>query len=185
MRPANFRGRGLLVLPVSLLMASLLIFGGGSPAADASAPARATRVGISAINLHVGIIEVGMSHGAQEVTPSAHVFFHWRHGVVPGQPGSAVLAGHTCIYTPSCAGHGVGNKLGQLKPGDLIHIRVGKKTVTFKVTSVHRHAHPSAKQVRSMYSTSGPSRLVVITCGDPHAHHYGSHVVVRAVRMNK
>jgi len=179
-------GRGALILLASVIAGVLLNLGSGSPATAASAPARATRLDIPAIGVHAAVIEVGMSGGAQAVTPSAHVVFHWRHGVVPGRRGSAVLAGHTCIFAPSCAGHGVFNRLGSLRHGNLIHVRVGKHTLTFKVTSVHRHAHPSAKQVRSMYSTSGPSRLVLFTCGDPHSDgEYGSHVVVRAKRVKK
>ena len=139
---------------------------------------------IASIGVHASVVEVGMTGGAQAVTPSAHVLFHWQHGVVPGNRGSAVLAGHTCLFAPSCAGHGVFNRLGSLKRGNLIRVRVGRHTVTFKVTSVQHNAHPTAKQVRSMYATSGPSRLVLVTCGDPQSDgEYYAHIIVRAKRV--
>jgi len=106
--------------------------------------------------------------------------FSWRRGVTPGQRGSAVLAGHT--YS---RGAGVFDRLGQLHRGNLVKIVRGGKTVTFKVTKVQRHVrHASNSQVASWSDPVGPSRVVLVTCGDYLGDgHYGSRIVVSAKRV--
>ena len=129
----------------------------GTPAGTTErAPSR--RLVVPAIGVDAGIIPVGINRAHQlAIGTSVRSVYRWRHGVVAGQPGSAVLAGHT--YS---RGAGVFDRLGQLSRGDAV--RVG--TVSFRVTRVRRVSRMSREEVRRLFSDRGEPRLVLITCGD-------------------
>lgn len=120
------------------------------------APSR--RLVIPAIGVDAGIISVGVTRSGQlAVGRSVRAVYRWRHGVVAGQPGSAVLAGHTWSR-----GAGVFDRLGSLRRGD--RVRVGR--VRFEVTRVRRVERMAPDEVRGLFSDRGRPRLVLITCGD-------------------
>ena len=92
-----------------------------------------------------------------------------------------MFGGHTCHFT--CT-HAVFNGLGSLHKGNLVRYNAGGKTVTFRVTRVSPHAHPTSSQVQSWYSTKGHPRIVLVTCGDPGSDgHYHSRVLVFAKKI--
>jgi LPXTG-site transpeptidase (sortase) family protein len=123
---------------------------------DDRAPSR--RLVVEDIGVDAGIIAVGVNRAGQlAVGGSVHSVYRWRHGVIAGQPGSAVLAGHTWSR-----GNGVFDRLGSLRPGALVS--VGR--VRFEVTRVRRVTRMSAADVRALFSDRGRARLVLITCGD-------------------
>jgi LPXTG-site transpeptidase (sortase) family protein len=123
-----------------------------------STPAAGRRVVIPAIGVDAGIIPVGTTpSGGLAVGTSVRSVYRWRYGVVAGQPGSAVLAGHTWSRGP-----GVFDRLGSLRRGYLV--RVGP--VRFRVTRVRRVTKLSRAEVRGLYSDRGEPRLVLITCGN-------------------
>lgn len=116
------------------------------------------RLSIPAINVDAGIIPVGVTRaGRLAIGRSVRDVYRWRRGVLPGRPGSAVLAGHTWSK-----GDGVFDDLGRLTAGD----RVTVGAVRFQVTRVRRVRGMSAAAVSALFTDRGPARLVLITCGD-------------------
>ena len=127
-------------------------------AAERTTAAALGRLAIPAINVNAGIIPVGVTRGGQlAIGHSVRDVYRWRSGVLPGQPGSAVLAGHTWSKGP-----GVFDNLGRLTAGD--RVRVG--AVRFRVTRVRRVTGMSPASVAELFTDRGPARLVLITCGD-------------------
>ncbi len=158
--------RALLVLTV---LASL----GGAGAAGATQPRVPLRVPDLGI-ARAPVIPVGINgHGQLAVGPRVDAVYTWSLGVRPGQPGSAVLAGHTWSH-----GDGVFDNLGTLRVGD--PISVGR--ADFEVTKVRKVHRLSRQAVRDLFSDRGPARLVLITCGDRSATTgvYASRILVFA-----
>ena len=147
-----------------------------APSADAR---RTARLAIAKIGVNAGIIPVGVNpSGELAVGRSVTDVYRWRHGVFPGDPGSAVLAGHTWSR-----GNGVFYNLGRLRKGDLV--QVGR--ARFRVTKVRKVRRLSAKAVRGLYSDMGKPRLVLITCCDRNAATgvYASRILVYADKARR
>jgi LPXTG-site transpeptidase (sortase) family protein len=145
---------------VVLLAIAAVLVAAPADARPAAVEQRAAlgRLSIPAIGVNAGIIPVGVTrNGHLAIGRSVRDVYRWRHGVVPGQQGSAVLAGHTWSKGP-----GVFDNLGRLRPGNLVVI--GKNR--FKVTRVRRVTGMSRKAVAALFSDRGKPRLVLITCGD-------------------
>lgn len=116
------------------------------------------RLSVPAIGVNAGIVAVGVTRAGQlAVGSSVRDVYRWRDGVLPGQKGSAVLAGHTWSRGP-----GVFDRLGSLRPGQ--HVVVGRNR--FEVTRVRRVTRMSPQEVSQLFSDRGRARLVLITCGD-------------------
>ncbi|HYH72793.1 MAG TPA: class F sortase [Nocardioides sp.] len=125
---------------------------------ERTATAALGRLSIPAIGVNAGIIAVGVTRsGHLAIGGSVRDVYRWRSGVLPGQQGSAVLAGHTWSKGP-----GVFDNLGRLRPGNLVVI--GKNR--FQVTRVRRVTGMSTREVSQLFSDRGKARLVLITCGD-------------------
>jgi len=169
-----------------LLLVFLVVQGAltGSPAGASVAPdpveraAQAPRrLDIPAINVNAGIIPVGVTRGGHlAIGHSVRDVYRWRNGVIPGQPGSAVLAGHTWS-----AGNGVFDNLGRMAIGD----RVTVGAMRFKVTRVRRVTGMSHEDVTALFTDRGPARLVLITCGDRNntTGVYRTRIIVNAKKM--
>ena len=103
----------------------------------------------------------------------------WSGGVVPGEKGPAVLAGHL----DSVQGPAIFARLSQLKPDDLIRIaRKDGVVVTFAVTRVDRYPKDRFPAV-SVYGPTDQAELRLITCGgsfDRRVHSYNDNTVVYA-----
>lgn len=139
----------------------------------AIAPLRVPKLGIRGAS----IIPIGIDAGGHlAVGPSVRSVYTWRNGVRPGQPGSAVIAGHTWSR-----GAGVFDNLGSMKVRD--HFSVGPSR--FKVTRVERVKSMSARRVRALFSDRGPARVVLITCGDRSSATgvYASRILVHAKKV--
>ena len=154
--------RRLLVVLVALAAVLMTAPADARPQVEERAPlaARAAlgRLSIPAIGVNAGIIAVGVtSSGHLAIGGSVRDVYRWRSGVLPGQQGSAVLAGHTWSKGP-----GVFDNLGRLRPGNLVV--VGKNR--FKVTRVRKVTGMSRQAVAELFSDRGKPRLVLITCGD-------------------
>lgn len=135
------------------------------------------RLAIPAIDVDAGIIPVGVTKaGHLAIGGSVRDVYRWRSGVLPGQPGSAVLAGHTWSKGP-----GVFDSLGQLGAGD--RVTVGR--VRFQVTRVRRVTGMSPSAVAELFTDRGPARLVLITCGDRNntTGVYRTRIIVEATKL--
>lgn len=128
------------------------------PVATSEHDAMLGRLSIPAIGVDAGIIPVGVTRaGHLAIGRSVRDVYRWRDGVVPGQRGSAVLAGHTWSR-----GAGVFDDLGRLRPGN--RVVVGRNR--FEVTRVRRVTGMTRDAVAALFSDRGSPRLVLITCGD-------------------
>jgi LPXTG-site transpeptidase (sortase) family protein len=150
-------------------------------APDLAAPrvpnAATRRLVIPAIGVNAGSIAVGTNRvGQLAVGTSVNSVYRWRYGVIAGQNGSAVLAGHTWSR-----GDGVFDRLGQLRPGD----RLSVGPVRFEVTRVRRVTRLSRAEVRELFSDMGRPRLVLITCGNRNntTGVYRTRIVVNAKKV--
>ena len=147
--------------------------------AEGHAPSRvgsvaSRRLVIPKLDVDAGIIPVGITEAGQlAVGTSVRSVYRWRYGVAAGQPGSAVLAGHTWSR-----GAGVFDRLGQLRPGD----RVSVGRARFRVTRVRRVTTMSAAEVQGLFSDRGRPRLVLITCGNRNnvTGEYRTRIIVNA-----
>ncbi|WP_375390377.1 sortase domain-bontaining protein [uncultured Amnibacterium sp.] len=103
----------------------------------------------------------------------------WAKGVVPGDIGAAVIVGHL----DTVLGPAVFERLKQLRPGDLIEVRLSDdRSVRFAVDDSHvvqKALFPSAQ----VYGATPDAQLRLITCSepfDPVAHSYTDNLVVFA-----
>lgn len=130
----------------------------GSTVVSTEREAALGRLAIPAIGVNAGIIPVGVTRaGHLAIGRSVRDVYRWRHGVLPGQRGSAVLAGHTWSKGP-----GVFDRLGSLRPGNVVVVGTNR----FEVTRVRKVTGMSRKAVAGLFSDRGKARLVLITCGD-------------------
>ena len=103
----------------------------------------------------------------------------WRDGVVPGDAGPAVIAGHV----DSAEGPAVFFQLHDLRPGDLIEVERGGRVVTFSVTTTEQYPKDTFPTDR-VYQPTPDAELRLITCGgdfDRNRLSYRDNIVVYAI----
>ena len=107
----------------------------------------------------------------------------WTKGVVPGDIGAAVIVGHL----DTILGPAVFVRLKQLRPGDLIEVRMSDgRTVRFAVDGSHvvkKALFPSD----AVYGATPDAQLRLITCSepfDPVARSYTDNLVVFATMQD-
>ncbi len=84
----------------------------------------------------------------------------WSPGARPGNTGSAVFAGHVNNGLTSA---GVFANLSKIKQGDYITVSDdANRTKVYRVSSVSEY--PADSSTDSIFTASGPSQLVLITC---------------------
>jgi len=140
---------------------------------------------IPAIHVSTTIIDVGLgTDRTLQVPPLTAAGVHeagwYDQGPTPGQVGSAILVGHVDSRT---ANDGIFYHLGNLVPGDTIHVTLANhKTVTFTVTSVREYPKTQFPTVQ-VYGPVPYPALRLITCGGTFDHatgHYLSNIVAYA-----
>lgn len=100
----------------------------------------------------------------------------WRDGARPGDPGTAVITGHT-VHT----GGGALDDLETLVPGDEVIVADGRTQVAYDVTSVEIYsAAEVARDHRRLFKQEGRPRLMLVTCEDWNGEIYLSSVIVMA-----
>lgn len=137
-------------------------------------------VHIGGIDVAAPVVPVGIDgSGELAVPPGASTVSWYRAGPTPGHPGSAVLAGHVDY-------DGVEGRLfrlGEVGLGTTVTVAYGDGTQRdFRVVDRRQFAKPDLPSA-DLFATSGPSRLVLITCGgsfDRDARSYADNVVVYA-----
>lgn len=139
------------------------------------------RIVAPTIGVDAAVVEVGVDPDGLMTVPGDVATAGWyRHGPVPGAPGSAVIAGHVDSRTQ---GRGAFFELGALALGDeIVVVDADGQETTWTVTARETFAKASLP-VADLYDRSGSPRLVLITCGgdfDAAARSYRSNVVVVA-----
>jgi LPXTG-site transpeptidase (sortase) family protein len=139
------------------------------------------RLVVPAIDVDHPVIPVGLeTDGAMEI-PGRVDEIGWYTGthVRPGDPGSAVLAGHVDSRTQ---GRGAFFDLGRLDVGDDIHLETEAGEQRWQVTGRTSY-DKTYLPIDDIFTVSGEPRLVLITCGGPFdsaTRHYTENVVVYA-----
>ena len=147
-----------LVLAAAVLTGVPAPAGAGVEETSSRSLAATPRLRVPKIGANAAMIPAGINaRGELAVGTSVRDVYIWKHGVRPGQPGSAVLAGHTWSR-----GDGVFDRLGSMRRGNRFAVGRHRFRVT-KVTTVRRL---SRTQVRELFSDRGRPRVVLITCGD-------------------
>jgi LPXTG-site transpeptidase (sortase) family protein len=136
------------------------------PHAEPLSRSAPSRLIIPAIGVSAPVITVGVQRNGQMAVPElsdANRAAWFRHGPVPGEPGTAVIVGHLDTHD----GAAVFYRLKELRKGNLITvIRRDGELVRFKVSNVVRvsKAHFPAEKV---YDLTDRVELRLISCGGP------------------
>lgn len=121
------------------------------------------QLSIPSISVKAPVEKVGtLPDNTQEVPDSMHRVGWYRDGSMPGQPGNAVITGHTWSK-----GDGIFDRLPQLKENAVITLSTSKGALVYRVVSVGSLEPPEFRERASdIYRTEGPAGLVLMTCGD-------------------
>jgi sortase (surface protein transpeptidase) len=157
------------------------IAGFQDPAAPAEAStATPTSVSIPAIGVSSGLEDLHRGAAGELDPPKDWDSAGWfSDGIVPGQVGPAVIAGH--VDSPTSAA--VFFRLDELVPGDQIHVGMSDgSTRTFTVERSERAAK-SAFPTSDVYGSAPTPQLRLITCDgtfDTATGHYTDNLIVFA-----
>jgi hypothetical protein len=151
----------------------------GFPQPEPEGP-RPAALSIAALGVDgASVIDVGVEpDGDMEVPPADRVGWY-RYGPAPGQDGSAVLAAHIAFD----GRNGVFVRLADLQPGAEVVVTYDDGTTDRFVVESNQRYDKDELPDDLVYARSGPSRLVLITCGgrfDSNARSYEDNVVVVA-----
>jgi hypothetical protein len=156
------------------------------PMAQESRPAPPVTLRIPSIDVDAGVVPVGLEpDGAMEI-PSDVRTVGWYDpfagaGLSPGEPGTAVIAGHV---DSRVQGRGAFWFLRELSAGDIVEVVHEDGTLsTWLVESVVRYPKDDIP-IEEIFAFEGPSRLALITCGGEFDRSIGSYLenyVVTAV----
>ena len=135
------------------------------------------RLEIPRLDVDATVLALGKAEdGSQEVPKALDDTGWWRHGSKPGEPGNTVIVGHTASKDD-----GVFDDLGTLRRGDRIAVRTRDGARDYRVTGTEEVAVENfASASDSIYRETGPSGLVLLTCGDWNGRDYDTTVIVRA-----
>lgn len=154
----------------------------GAQAVDAAEAVDApTRLRIGRLDVDAPVVEVGLTaDGDLEVPDDVREVGWYGLGPAPGEPGSAVIAGHV-----DGRGQGPGAlwDLRRLEPGDRFELDQGGETTRWEVVA-RRTYDKDELPIAELFTAEGPARLALITCGgafDATSGSYADNVVVHAV----
>jgi sortase (surface protein transpeptidase) len=139
------------------------------------------RLRIPQLGVDAEIVETGVDSGTMALTvpPTGDVVGWYRHGPAPGDPGSAVLAGHV-DYNGS---PGVFFELRHLEPGATFEVE-DAEGATRQFTVERREQLPKESLPKAnVFDDAGPPSVVLVTCGgefDRRADAYQDNVLVFA-----
>jgi sortase family protein len=135
-------------------------------------------IGVNSRLLHLGVNADGTIQVPSLVT-SADEAAWYKYSATPGQIGASVIEGHVDSYQ----GPAVFFRLGALRPGDTIDVRLADGiTAIFRVTGVREYLK-SEFPAKAIYGATDYPALRLITCGgvfDYTTGHYLSSTVVFA-----
>jgi Sortase domain len=135
-------------------------------------------IGVTSKLQHLGLNSDGTIRvPSLNATPGQAAWY--KYSATPGQVGVSVIEGHVDTHT----GPGVFFRLGGLRPGDKVDVRLADGTVTvFRITGVRRYLK-SKFPAKAIYAATRYAALRLITCGgdfDSATGHYLSSTVVFA-----
>jgi hypothetical protein len=149
------------------------------PVAEEARPPRSVAVPVRGIRADV--VSVGVDPDGQMTVPADVATAGWyRFGPVPGEAGSAVLAGHVDSRSQ---GRGAFFNLVRVSIGDEVVVTDADGVERTWVVTVREVVDKDVLPVAELYRRDGPPRLVLITCGgdfDGSARSYVSNVIVVA-----
>jgi hypothetical protein len=135
-------------------------------------------IGVDSSLLHLGVNADGTMRVPSLTTASGEAAWY-KYSATPGQIGVSVIEGHL----DSHQGPAVFFRLGALRPGDRVDVRLADGvTAVFRVTGVREYLK-SQFPARTIYGTSDHAALRLITCGGSFSYatrHYLSSTVVFA-----
>jgi LPXTG-site transpeptidase (sortase) family protein len=141
-----------------------------APAVPATPPAEPApwqvadpvRVHIPAIGMDAPVVPLAIDAQGRLEAPERFDETGWnRDGPEPGEPGTAVIAGHV----DSRSGPAVFFRLRELSAGDLVHVhRADATMVTFEVTRLEQHDKDQVPS-QQVYGPTGGIELRLVTCG--------------------
>jgi LPXTG-site transpeptidase (sortase) family protein len=141
-----------------------------------SRPGDPTRLSIPALDVAAPIDAVGTRRDVLVPPADPQWFGWWGEGAAPGEPGRALLAGHT-VHT----GGGALDDLEMLEPGDRVVVSSEERRTRWVVESVRVLGKGElARRAEQVFAQDGPPRLVLLTCEDWDGATYLSNVVVVA-----
>ncbi len=134
--------------------------GTGSPSVAAEYPLRLL---IPSIKVDANIQRVGITKSGNMAPPSNFTDAGWyKLGTIPGQVGSAVIAGHVdnALSLP-----GVFSRLQDVRVGDSVYIDTeGGERLRFKVTDATVYNYKDVP-TDMIFNQTGKARIRLITCG--------------------
>lgn len=166
-------------VPASAAAPAVRSTGESAPAAPRP-PVTPTRLALPSVGVDTVLAGIDLEAAGALVPPADAAVAGWHAGgVVPGEPGPAVVAGHVdWAGAPGALG-----RLDELAPGDAVLVgRSDGTTLEFTVTRVARYAK-AAFPTAEVYGTTPDPQLRLITCGggfDPVTGSYLENVVVYA-----
>jgi hypothetical protein len=120
---------------------------------------------IPAIGVHSVLLHLGAKpDGTMQVPPlqRATVAAWYKYSVTPGQIGTSVIEGHV----DTKQGRGVFFRLGALRPGDLVNVRLADGiTAVFRVTGVRQYLKSKFPAKTVYRDATRFAALRLITCG--------------------
>ncbi len=115
-------------------------------------------ISIPKINVSAPVIQVSDSTNATILNALKKGVVLYPGSVNPGQPGTAVIVGHSSSDLPWTAYSSIFSLLGKLQPDDLIYVTVGNTQYTYRVRTVQKG---SAQQ---LIDSGLAGDLIVSTC---------------------
>lgn len=140
---------------------------------------------IPRLGLRMPVVPRGVDdRGAMALPDSASAVGWYRFGPRPlDRAGATVLAGHV---DTRAEGAGPLAGLAAARAGDLVEVRAGSRTVTYRTTSVTR-VSKALVDLPAVFSRVGAPRLHLVTCGGaylPEEGGYQDNVVLAATRVS-
>lgn len=141
-------------------------------------------VSVPSLGLSSPVRPVGVDRGGlMQVPADLHTAGWYRYGARPGQgSGATVLAAHV---DTAAAGVGPWASLKRVRVGATVTVRTADQNIRYQVTEVIR-VRKTGLDAASLFSTVGPERLHLVTCGgrfDAKTGHYQDNLIVVARRV--
>jgi sortase (surface protein transpeptidase) len=140
-------------------------------------------VEVETIGLTSSLIPLGLrTDGTLQVPTVASQAGWFSEGVVPGQPGAAVVVGHVDSYL----GSAVFGRLKELKPADVIRVVMNDgSTLAFSVGRIDQYPK-NIFPTDLVYGKTDKAELRLVTCAgqfDKSARSYTDNIVVYATKI--